>query len=262
MEAIELPSRDDSSNGRRLYRFPDRAYPGTTTVTGVIAKPTLEEWKLREERRELIKVSGRCYREELHAARQDTRAPINSTDFQKRIKDEIGGGFLSDGARDRGGKIGTEAHQLFEWKLRRLMGQTVLEEPIVSDKVLWAAMAFDDWLEKTKPEPIAVESIVWSDRFQYAGTLDLACRINGSLILVDFKTGSKITDEALLQSVAYQQAWREMGHPPFAGGLIVRLPKKTSDPEYEERVVPPFEELWPVFEAALTLDRYLYGATT
>ena len=260
METNELPSREYTDDGRRLYRFdPERAYPGTTTVTSTIAKPQLDGWKLREEQRELIKVAGRCYREELQTARKETRAPQNSTDFQKRIKDEIGGRFLSDAARDRGGQIGTEAHQLFEWKLRRRMGQTVLEEPVVSDKVLWASMAFDDWVQKTKPEPIAVEAIVWSDRFRYAGTLDLACKINGELILVDFKTGSKITTEALLQSVAYQQAWREMGHPPFVGGRSVRLPKKTSAPEYEEKVVPAFDELWPVFEAALTLDRFLYG---
>jgi hypothetical protein len=56
-----------------------------------------------------------------------------------------------------------------------------------------------------------------------------------------------------LQSVAYQRALSEMGHGRVDGGLIVRLPKVTTDPGFEVVVVPPARELFPAFLAARQL---------
>ena len=44
-----------------------------------------------------------------------------------------------------------------------------------------------------------------------------------------------------------------MGHGRVDGGLIVRLPKVTTDPGFEVVVVPPARELFPTFLAARQL---------
>jgi hypothetical protein len=73
--------------------------------------------------------------------------------------------------------------------------------------------------------------------------MDLMAEINGRPTLQDWKTGKAIYQEALLQNVAYRQAVREMGL--FDGeidGMIVRLPKVDTDPEFEVRKITESED--------------------
>ena len=54
-------------------------------------------------------------------------------------------------------------------------------------------------------------------------------------------------------------ALEEMGHEPAEGGLIVRLPKVETDPEFEVGVTPPVSELLPFFLSALSLWRWWHA---
>jgi hypothetical protein len=75
---------------------------------------------------------------------------------------------------------------------------------------------------------------------------------------VDFKTGRSIYPEATLQAAAYITALKEMGHGRPDGGLIVRLPKVTTDPAFEVCVVPNARTLMPAFLAARALFDWTY----
>jgi DNA-binding HxlR family transcriptional regulator len=50
-----------------------------------------------------------------------------------------------------------------------------------------------------------------------------------------------------------------MGHPPAAGGLIVRLPKNQDDPAFEVAAVPPVADLFPVFLAVKDVWRWWFA---
>jgi hypothetical protein len=76
-------------------------------------------------------------------------------------------------------------------------------------------MSFVDWYQETKPEVILNEFTVWNEKYRYAGTVDLKCRINGKLWLIDVKTSSEIWLPYELQVSAYKHA----DLPPIAQKL-------------------------------------------
>lgn len=70
-------------------------------------------------------------------------------------------------------------------------------------------MSFQAWYLETKPEIIANEVLAWNEEHGYAGTIDLICKINGQLYIVDFKTGQNIWPEYELQLSAYNAAMED-----------------------------------------------------
>ena len=73
--------------------------------------------------------------------------------------------------------------------------------------------AFRDWMEEYNVEILERERTVYSDKYNYAGTLDLLVRNRntGMTSIVDVKTGKNIYPEVFLQLVAYKQALAEEG---------------------------------------------------
>lgn len=67
-----------------------------------------------------------------------------------------------------------------------------------------AVMSFARWHQENKPEFLAWEFYVWGDG--YAGTVDLLCRIDGQVYIVDFKTSAYIWPSHELQVSAYKHA--------------------------------------------------------
>ena len=67
-------------------------------------------------------------------------------------------------------------------------------------------MSFVEWFLEVKPEVIASEYTVWNEHYNYAGTVDLKCRIKGKVWLIDFKTSADIWPTFELQVSAYKHA--------------------------------------------------------
>jgi hypothetical protein len=108
-------------------------------------------------------------------------------------------------------------------------------------------MAWEDWKKSVHLKPIAIEQVVYSPKYGYAGTLDLLAEVNGELAVLDWKTGKAVYSEAHLQNAAYRQAVREMGHGDPVKGYIVRLPKVETDPEFEVVEAEPEGSSFEVF---------------
>jgi predicted RecB family nuclease len=111
-------------------------------------------------------------------------------------------------------------------------------------------MVWQDWQASVKLRPLAIEQVVWSTTYRFAGTLDFLAEITlpgqaGPVYVVgDIKTGKAIYDEARLQVAAYVAALREMEHaPPGVWAAVVRLPKSETDPEPEIRLISPEEQV-------------------
>ena len=75
-------------------------------------------------------------------------------------------------------------------------------------------------------------------------------------VIVDWKSGKKVYPESFLQNAAYRSFLREMGHGDPKDGLIVRVPKVETDPEFEVVWCPPEEEALPTFYHALKLWKW------
>src|SRR5208282_6385084 len=86
-------------------------------------------------------------------------------------------------------------------------------------------------------KPLMVEFTVVSKKYGYAGTADLLAEVDGVLTLVDWKTGKAVYKEAHLQNAAYRNALQEMeiydGCTMPLAGLVLRLPKTETDPDFE-----------------------------
>src|SRR3990167_9481333 len=65
--------------------------------------------------------------------------------------------------------------------------------------------SFIDWYEITKPKTIAYDVVIFSDKHNYAGTIDYLCEIEGEVYLIDFKTGQSVWPEYELQVSAYKE---------------------------------------------------------
>jgi hypothetical protein len=238
----------DQGYGRtsRRYRIPgtDEEYDSVTSILSTIGKPALISWAANQERALVMEAAANLHEDLPMGGPRMSRLAYLAT-LQARLgKEKAHQKELAKAA-----EIGSQAHGYIEWTLRRERGEAVGPEPRISDKALWAFMVWQDWQASVKLQPLALEQVVWSTTYRYAGTLDFLAEItlpgqSGPVPVVgDIKTGKAIYGEALLQVSAYVAALREMEHaPPGVWGAVVRLPKTETDPEPEIRLLPPEEQ--------------------
>lgn len=238
--------RKDGRAGR-FYTIEGQSYPSVTNILQVIGKPALINWAANQERTVCLDAAADLYLDLCKAQ------PMSRASFVATLDGRIGKQKAHKRELDKAGEIGSQAHALIEWNLRSQLGQKVGPEPRVVDAAQWAFMAFQDWANTVSLKPIFIEQTVFSKVHGYAGTMDLLAEVNGRVTLVDFKTGKSIYAEAFLQNAAYQVALEEMGHRKADAGLIVRLPKVQTDPEFETGEVPKVAELLPTFLAVKAL---------
>lgn len=251
-ESKRPPQRRQTSAGR-FYDIEGQSLPSVTTIIGCIGKPALINWAANQERALVSEAAADLYIDLCKAK------PMSRSAYVTTLQSRVGQQKAHKKEMEKAGEIGTQAHALIEWNLRRSLGQKVGPEPRVVDDAQWAFMAFQDWAASVQLKPRYIEQTVFSLTHQYAGTMDLLAEVSGVLTLVDFKTGKGIYGEAHLQNVAYQVALDEMGYSKPEGGLIVRLPKVQTDPEFEVAIVPPVEELFPVFLSVRKLWTWYYA---
>lgn len=237
----------------RFYEIADGArYPSVTNILGCIGKPALINWAANTERALVIQAASNLY-EDLPTSPKMSKAAYIETLTRRIGREKAHTKELAKAC-----EIGSECHSLIEWNLRRELGQKVGPQPVIGDKATWAFMAYEDWRKKTGIRPVMIEQTIWSRKYGYAGTMDLCADVEefGTLAIIDWKTGKGIYEEALLQNAAYVQALIEMGHAPSLNvyGMIVRLPKMETDPEFEVRVITP-EEHAELFQAFLAVKR-------
>ncbi len=278
-----------TTRSSRFYDITDaggvtQRYPSVTTILGAIAKPALVGWAAKEERTLVTEAAAALYADTAKLA-----TPLPRAAYVLALEQRLGQTKAHVKALASAADIGTQAHHAIEHALRTQLGVAVGPAPVLPDAALWAFMAFEDFAREVALTPLAVEQVVYSHTHQYAGTLDLVADLDAAALLtrlerqgpvslalaawlrqqgavraiVDFKTGKAIYGEASLQAVAYERALAEMGHGRHDGvrvdgGLVIRLPKVTTDPDFEVAVVPPARELFQTFLAVRQLWDWTY----
>lgn len=242
-----MANKRENKYGARWYEINGLELPSVTTILQVIAKPALTAWSAKVERELVTSVSADLYEDISGTPRMSRIAYMNTLDkrlgLEKAHKKELA----------KASEIGSQVHQLIEWTLRTQLMQKVGPSPHITDKAQWAFMAWEDWKKSVNLKPIWIEQTVWSEKHGYAGTLDLLAEVEGVVTVVDWKTGKSVYAEAHLQNAAYRQAIREMGHADPQQGLIVRLPKVETDPNFEVVAAKPENLMFPKFLDAMSL---------
>lgn len=87
--------------------------------------------------------------------------------------------------------------------------RTLEQEPLTASEYE-CLMSFVEWFREFQPRVIDFEYTVWNERFRYAGTVDLKCRINldgyRNEWIIDVKTSPEIWPAYELQITAYKHA--------------------------------------------------------
>jgi hypothetical protein len=240
-----MATRKDTKAGR-FYEVDGELYPSVTHVLSVISKPALVNWAANTERALVMDAAADLY--------LDTtliKTPMSRPAYLSTLDARLGKTKAHQRELAKAADIGTQAHKAIEHRFHVALGHAVGPEPRLTDKSLWAFMAFEDWAREHHVRPILVEQTVWHPGLRYAGTLDVLAEVDGEIAVVDFKTGKSIYSEAHLQNAAYQTALVAMGHQQPTTGYIVRLPKRDDDPAFEAQRTPPSDTLMPTFEAVL-----------
>ena len=117
---------------------------------------------------------------------------------------------IKSAAGDKGSKVHQAIVDILDDKEVRIDSKyanstTGISEELAIDECE-AILSFVSWKNDAKPQVIAREFVVFSEKMNYAGTVDLLCKIGDGIWLLDFKTSQNIWPEYELQISAYSAA--------------------------------------------------------
>lgn len=154
---------------------------------------------------------------------------------------------------------GTEIHDFCERFAKSKMGLgdvPDMKQYENNEPVLNGIQGFLDWFNANKVEFVEIERVVYSKKYDFAGRFDLIAKVDGKLMLLDYKTGKGVYDESGLQLAAYRLAWEEENGKQLDGHGILHLDKETAGFEYLPYTPEEYARDLVGFLAALQLKKW------
>lgn len=220
---------------KHMYTVNDEVVDGTTTVLDVINKPALMGWAVKM----AVQFFDNAFEPGASYDEIQKKAILEGASKAYRVK--------SDTAADKGGIV-------HEWIQKHIAGEK--PKMPINQECLNAVGKFLEWERDHSVEFLESEKVLYSSKYNYAGTLDFIAKVDGKVMIGDFKTSTGIYDEYWLQVAAYQQAYQEeFPEYEIEGALIVRIGKDATL-EVKERAWD-YELDREAFNAALVLYRRL-----
>ncbi|MCQ6554780.1 hypothetical protein NPS70_16465 [Streptomyces sp. C10-9-1] len=239
--------------GSRFYVDPDDGaikVPGVTSIVDKLPKDFLKYW----------------------AAKEAAEAAVTNWDIVSELikRDPAGAVDYLKSAHRRKSRaatdLGSAAHDLFE---RLARGESVTDRHLhvdVKPHVRW----FREFLDDVQPEFLHLEETVWSDIHRYAGSFDAIARVEGDVVVLDWKTSAKVYDSTALQLSAYRYADRiiraadgaSIPVPTMAGGGVFQVRPEGWQfvpVECGPEVFDVFKALREVFDWEATLSKRVVG---
>lgn len=158
-------------------------------------------------------------------------------------------------SRDEAAQLGVDVHKIIEDYINAKIANSSYEIPTdIKNAHKMALNSFFEWERQNDVKWEASEKIVYSKRYNYAGTLDILATVRGIRTLIDLKTSNAIYPESyFLQVCAYKYAYEEeKPDDPIPSMMILRIPK-TKDDAIETVFVPDYIENAKAFIYALAL---------
>jgi hypothetical protein len=168
----------------------------------------------------------------------------------------------ADAARDRRATEGVNVHNLLEqWMVSETVPNPADHPPEVHGYI----QALARWVMAVQPQVLAVERLVYSRTYGYAGRVDLLARIDGTVTLVDLKTQPRagIYASAHIQAAMYALALEECGdEQPTAMRIVVlaedgrfREMEVLATPETVGAALSWYREIKPIDSACASHNR-------
>lgn len=222
-----------NEEGLRHYRWEDRDLPSVTTIRRIAGMPfQLHHWSQNQviERAingyaDLGKIIGLGTPEATKAAATWLRS-------------------ASTEKRDIAASLGTRVHDA------AATGRPLID---VSSDVAPFLRQFQGWLAESRAFTIATEKQVWNLKVGYAGTFDMLIqRPDGTIWVVDLKTGKGTYPEHAIQGIAYAMA-QFVGEDNVKDARLTRLLRRANG----VAILHLREDGWTWAEIKLTPELWL-----
>ena len=193
----------------RFYKVEEKYYPSVTTILNVIDKPGLARWRGDVTNKEADRIM------------------IEAQDKGSRI-------HYAWEVYCNGGSIG-----YYKWQSEE---KPECDFAFTNQHEMVDLIKLIEFRKLLKPDILSSEATVYSDKHEYAGTIDNVFSIekdvdlvNGrakdtiekGLYIVDLKTGKTVSDEAYMQLAAYAKAYEETGLGTVKGAMILHTGSTT-----------------------------------
>jgi len=220
-----------------IYRIGDKIVYGVTSIVSVISKPALIYWAVNQciDNLKSIWEAGKSY---------DEIEILDILETAKNIHTE---------KKNQAATIGDLAHKWIEEYIKAKIENKDFPELPVNEQLQNSIEAFLKWEKDNKVEWLENEKKIYSEQYDYAGTLDAEAKVNDELAVIDFKTSNGIYDEYLLQVAAYVQARKEETGQDYKKAYIVRIGK---DGELEVKELDNLDNHLRAFLGALEIYKW------
>ena len=254
---LSISKVDDVYSGatdtyERYYKIGDyEAMPSVTTVLEMINKPALRDWKMNKA---LDYIQNKYKKRHWISTAPWIQYPNSkkAQSFSTKVKTSWRDALASlrrsaklhpDRVRDQAGDIGTEIHEAIAAELQ---GELWTSD---SQEVHTAMQSYRMWREDSTVEPIWTEQT--SLEYGYAGSADLVGMDGSKLVVLDWKTGRGVYNEAGLQVAAYSHCIEELTGETVDECRVVHLDKLT--PGWSEHRVKDWRRSFNGFLSALNI---------
>ncbi|MCI0347241.1 MAG: PD-(D/E)XK nuclease family protein [Chloroflexi bacterium] len=233
-------SKTDPETGIRYYTWQGRDLPSVTTVRRLAGIPfRLHEWAISQVVDRAIERIGTYY------GQLSTGDPAQV----KVVRHELRVAATEE--RDKAAALGSAVHSAIE------AGKPLTE--VGADVAPKVRMELD-WRERSGVEILAREIQVWNLAVGYAGSVDLLARFpDGSIWVIDNKTGSGVYADHLLQLLPYLMA-EFVGEDDVVDERLTALLRQATgiallhleDDAWEFRSLRATPEAWAAFRGLLS----------
>jgi hypothetical protein len=149
--------------------------------------------------------------------------------------------------------LGSSVHNLLE---RLGKGEDIKYYPCDLHKR--AVSDMKKWLKKNKVEFVETEHRIHHTEYHFAGTCDAIVKIDGELVLLDYKTSGACYNTYALQLAAYKEAYEHMNPgKKISRAILLRFEKDLEKKEsFEVFEVKDLDRCWEVFKHTLELYKW------
>jgi hypothetical protein len=222
-------NKDRGQKERLYYIEGSEPMPSVTTVLDMVSKPSLMKWM---QSRALSKA------QELALATPWPEKPPKNENARKKLEEDAvyqrrleriwkhnvvalikTARGETDRIRDEAANYGRQAHNAIQYVGR---GGS-LED--IDEQLIDPVLAYQEWRQETGIEVVHQELMVWHPEHQYAGTIDAIGFKEGSMVVIDWKTGGALYPEAALQVSAYAAALSYITSHHVSECWVVRIPR-------------------------------------
>jgi len=153
--------------------------------------------------------------------------------------------------RDDKADIGTLTHLLALSHEKKELPDTDYFTQAQIDLAETCFLKYLDWRDRHEIKSIFLEKQSVSEMFQYGGTLDHYCLLDGVKTLIDYKTGKAIYSEQFYQLAAYRQLLNEEGYR-VDQCIILRLGRNEEE-GFETKTMTDLSKQLEVFLSCLKI---------